>query len=87
MPSQYIVTIQEMYTATCGCKKNVLDNCIAVDLMSNLQNFASVMEINVLVKFKNRHKKIYNVISSKTFDLINKFFHKLHLHVKAIAFI
>ena len=50
-----MVTLPEMYTVTCGCKKNALEDVNAASLELHAQDFVSATEKNVVPKFPHRH--------------------------------
>ena len=55
MPNKCIVALPEMYTVTCGCKKNALEDVSAASLALHApQHFARASEKNVVLKFTNR---------------------------------
>ena len=53
MPNKCIATLPQIYTVTCGCKKNPLEDVCADSLPLHAQNFASATGKNVVPKFTN----------------------------------
>ena len=54
MPNKYIVTLPEMYTVTCGCKKKLHWKTSVQQVWSlHPHNFASPTEKNVVSKFRD----------------------------------